>query len=197
MGELERKGSILIISLSGKKQSGKSSVANYLVNKHNFVEISWAGPLKEVVGKQLLRLSHEQLYGPEKVKEAVDLRWDMSPRELLQIIGTDLFRNGLMEDFWVRIGILSIQEAIAKGKNVVVSDTRFPNELKAIEELGGKTIRMKRIDYPTHDQHPSETSLDDSFFEFEVSAMSGQLEHVYLWVDSLVAGKSYAVSTPE
>lgn len=178
----------MIISLSGKKQSGKTSIARHLVEKHGFVEVSWAAPLKEIIGKQLLGLSNEQLYGTEQDKETIDPRWGMSPRDLLQKIGTDLFRDHFMEDFWVKVGTEKIKQLIIEDKNIVIPDTRFPNELKAVEDLGGRTVRMKRIDYPTHDQHPSETALDGAFFEFEVSANSGQLEYVYMWVDSLIGG---------
>jgi len=179
----------MIISLSGKKRSGKSSVAAYLTDKHGFVEVSWAYPLKEIIGKQLFQLSDDQLYGSDENKETVDPRWGLSPRQILQVVGTDLFRVNFMDDFWVRIGTERIKEQAALGRNVVVSDTRFPNELKAITGLGGVTIRMKRPDYPINDPHLSEIALDDETFDYDISALSGQLDHVYPVIDSMFIRK--------
>jgi hypothetical protein len=182
----------MIISLSGKKLSGKSSVAAYLVNKHGFVEVSWAAPLKEIIGKQLFRFSHDQLYDPIQ-KEVIDPRWGMSPRDILQKVGTDLFRNNLMDDFWVRIGVETIKEEIAKGNHVVLSDTRFPNELKAIEDLGGKTIRLKRSDVPSTDPHYSENALDEATFEYDIAAITGELPSIFMVMDSIVSSKDLNV----
>jgi len=186
----------MIISLSGKKRSGKSSVATYLTKKYGFVEVSWAAPLKEIIGRQLFGLTTEQLYGTEAEREAIDLRWGMSPREILQKVGTDLFRVYFMDDFWVRIGVERIKNEVANGHNVVISDTRFPNELKAAEELGSKTIRMKRPDMVSADYHDSETSLDDASFEYDISATTGHLNNVYLVIDSIVSGKGFNAVPP-
>jgi hypothetical protein len=185
----------MLISLSGKKRSGKSSVARYLIDKHGFVEVSWAYPLKEIIGVQLFGLNSDQLYGSDFDKERVDRRWGMSPREILQKVGTDLFRRHFMEDFWVRIGVDNIKDTLALGKSIVVSDTRFPNEIAAIVALGGTTIRMKRTDYPSGDTHPSETALDDSPFDYTIEAKTGHLHDVYLIIDSIVSGRS--VNVPE
>jgi len=182
----------MIISLSGKKLSGKSSVATYLVEKHGFVEVSWAYPLKEIIGKLLFRFTHAQMYDPIE-KEIVDPRWEMSPREVLQVVGTDLFRTNFMDDFWVRIGFETIKEEIAKGNNVVISDTRFPNEVKAIESLGGKIIRMKRSDMVSADTHSSESSLDNYSFEYDIIAKTGELPSVFLVIDSIILGKNSSV----
>ena len=186
----------MIISLSGKKQSGKSSVAKYLVEKYGFIEVSWANPLKEIIGRQLFGLTTEQLYGTTADREKIDQYWNLSPREILQKVGTDLFRIHFMDDFWVRIGVEKIKNEVASGHNVVISDTRFPNELKAIENLGGKTIRMKRPDYISGDYHLSETALDDASFEYDISAISGQLSTVYIVIDSIVSGKGFNAVPP-
>src|SRR3990167_4042195 len=170
----------MIISLSGKKQSGKSSVAKYLVEKYGFIEVSWANPLKEIIGRQLFGLTTEQLYGTTADREKIDQYWNLSAREILQKVGTDLFRVHFMDDFWVRIGVEKIKNEVANGHNVVISDTRFPTERKAAENLGGKTIRMKRPDMISADYHDSETSLDDASFEYDISATTGHLNDVYL-----------------
>ena len=51
-----------IIGLCGKKQSGKSTVTNFLKNSYGFYEISFAYPLKEIIGRELFGLNDDQLY---------------------------------------------------------------------------------------------------------------------------------------
>ena len=128
----------MIIGLAGKKQNGKSTVADYLTVDHKFVEVSWAGPLKQIIGMGLLGLKEHQVYGTLEDKETVDEFWGKSPRELLQIIGTDCFRNLVDPEFWVKVGIRDINLMTNSGFDVVVSDCRFPNEIEAIKNLGGQ-----------------------------------------------------------
>jgi hypothetical protein len=45
------------------------------------------------------------------------------------------------------------------GKNAIISDVRFPNETKAIKELGGVIIRVERVGLESNDTHISETAM--------------------------------------
>jgi len=87
----------------------------------------------------------------------------MTGREVLQIVGTQIFRK-LRDDVWVQatIGrILRDAPALA-----VVTDCRFPNEVKGIQEAGGKVIRLTRNPNP-NDEHVSETALDKDNFDWD------------------------------
>ena len=75
----------MIISLSGKKRAGKSITASHLVSK-GWVEVSWAYPLKEIIGRELFGLSTNQMYGTAKDKESLIEEWGMSARQILQIV---------------------------------------------------------------------------------------------------------------
>jgi hypothetical protein len=166
----------LLFGLSGKKQSGKSTVAIYLKEKYNFLEVSWADPLKQIVGKKLLGLTEFQVNGPMEKKEAIDPFWGKSPRELLQIIGTDCFRDQVHPDFWVKIGMRKIQQHLEDGYSVVVTDCRFPNELSAIKNLAGHSVRISRPDQVNKDRHPSELALDSFEHDYNISAESGDID---------------------
>ena len=163
----------MLISLSGKKQSGKSTITNDLCQA-GWIEVSWAEPLKENIGAGLFGLSREQLYGSEQDKERVDPRWGMSARYILQLVGTDMFRKQICDDFWVKLGKRRIEHFLTVG-SVVVSDTRFPNELEAVQSLGGHTVNVVRIGQINVDPHPSETALDTATFDHIISAESGAL----------------------
>ena len=65
--------------------------------------------------------------------------------------------------------------------NWIISDTRFPNELKAIKDRGGITIRIIRPDFVENtltgekfpvkvhrQEHESETALDNYKFDYEI-----------------------------
>lgn len=72
---------------------------------------------------------------------------------------------------------------IKKGYSIV-ADTRFPNELKAIKDRGGISIRVNRHNPQDGSEygwgnpnanHPSETSLDNAEFDYVVDN-SGSIE---------------------
>jgi len=155
-----------LIGLTGPRNSGKSTVAKYLCMQYGFVEVSVAGPLKDVCsvlfGWPLTRLNSNDV--ADKIwKETVDLRFGFSPRFALQKIGTDLFRNGFDEEFWCKIAIARITDLLNEGKKVVVSDVRFDNEARAIRALNGSIVAMSHIFEvkcdSSHAMHASESGI--------------------------------------
>jgi len=182
----------MIIGLCGKKQSGKSTLAAYLVKTHDFAELSWASPLKDLIGIKLLGLTKDQVYGSEVQKETIDPFWGKSPRQLLQIIGTDCFREKVDPDFWVKIGRRTIEDfSFNKGYNVVVSDCRFPNELDTIKSLqDGYVVQVTRSDRPSLDMHASETALDNyTGYDLTIDAKSGEIDKLKYQIDAFIGGK--------
>ena len=111
--------------------------------------------------------------------ENVDFIHLITVREFLQKIGTECFRDGLHKNTWVNAlfsdyktkwvptGDSVAEEDVSLEKeypNWIITDTRFPNELEAVKERGGITIRVNRVVEKNHSTHISETSLDDSEF---------------------------------
>lgn len=142
-----------IIGLCGLIGSGKDTVANHLVNKHGFYKYSWAKPLKDITSS-LFGWDRQMVDGDtvenRQLRENKDEWWskklnrEWSPRIAMQILGTEVMRNSLHSDIWVLAG----QQEILKHKNVVIPDTRFPNEIAAIREMGGQIWHVKRGYYP-------------------------------------------------
>lgn len=148
----------ILIGISGKKYSGKSTAARVLSYDFCFDETTFAEPLKQAVAI-LFNWGHLDLNnGPEK--EVVDPRWGVSPRFVLQNMGTDYLRNTFCDDFFLR----NLQNRLVDKQPslLVISDVRFPNEVEYIKNKGGYVWRIERpgLTYPK-DQHPSETALDD------------------------------------
>jgi len=133
----------ILIGLVGKKNSGKTTVANYLRTK-GFEEVVFADPLKHVV-EIIFGFDYDMLLGdtPEKRHLRNTLRdpiWNMSPVQAMQHIGTEVFRENFDKDIWVKIAGRKIDEFRRQGKNVVVSDVRFENEMEFIRQKGGQLI---------------------------------------------------------
>ena len=141
----------MIIGITGFIGSGKDTAANYLVAQHGFKRDSFAGALKDAVA-QIFGWDRELLEGltPEarEWREQVDPWWaerlnmpNLTPRWILQYWGTEVCRHGFHDDIW----IASLENKMRKtGDNIVISDVRFPNEIKAIHNAGGQVIRIKR-----------------------------------------------------
>lgn len=176
---------MFVLGLSGKKHSGKSTVAKHLVEKHGFYEMSWADPLKMHIGMSIMGFTFDQVYGERK--EVVDEYWGDTPRAFLQKIGTDLFRDQLDTDFWVKAGKRHIAKLQEGGHNkIVVSDCRFPNEVEAITQMGGRSIRVTRENYHVPDFHASETALDGFKFDGVISAESGNVEMLLVRAEQML-----------
>ncbi len=174
----------MLIGLHGKAQSGKSTVAEHLF-KHGFDEMTFAYPLKELV-VDLFDLSWDQVID-EELKEKIDLRYGMSPRRMLQYLGTDVFRQ-MYPDIWIDHLIRRTKRLKKLSENgpdvrLVVSDVRFKNEKEAIEKEGGHVWKIVRGNNPGSASgiqgHASECDLDsvpDSGFSAVLVAESGDIE---------------------
>jgi len=162
---------IKIIGITGKKFSGKDTLGNYFVEKYGFEKIAYADTLKEAV-RVIFDFDDEQLYGNKK--EILDDFWKITPRQALQFIGTDLFRNHIHElipdikkDIWIWVVKRKIASQLKKNPNkkFVITDIRFPDELQAVKDLGGITIKIQR-DNISCDAHESEILIDNLETEY-------------------------------
>tara|TARA_R110000822_G_scaffold1894_6_gene9070 strand:- start:257 stop:946 length:690 start_codon:yes stop_codon:yes gene_type:complete len=98
----------------------------------------------------------------------------MSVRELLQKLGTEAMRDGLHTNVWVNALFADYKGpklSQYNPSNWIITDMRFPNEMEAIVERKGITIRVTRPvkkSKTTAKLHPSETSLDKAKFDYEI-----------------------------
>ena len=91
-------------------------------------------------------------------------------RDIMQVLGTDLLRQGFNNNIHVAATLGSIKE----NEKVIITDMRFPNELEAVKKHNGITIRINRglvertgkmIQGP---EHISETALDNAEFDYVI-----------------------------
>jgi len=147
-----------IIGFSGKKEGGKTTAVNDLIERYGelkVVQMSFAGELKRIVRKCFVPSDWNLNFDSDMDKSRV-LPCGRTLREMLQLVGTDWFRK-VYPDVWVNTFKHNLQ--FMTTNKIIISDVRFPNELKAIQEMGGHVIRFTRN--PHNDQHESETALDN------------------------------------
>lgn len=145
----------MIIGFVGFIGSGKDTAADYLVNFHGFRRDSFANTLKDAVAA-VFGWDRVLLEGRTKEarewRERVDPWWaerlgkpNLTPRWILQYWGTEVCRQGFHDDIW----IASLENKMRRTTdNIVISDVRFPNEIKAIHNAGGKVVRIVRGEDP-------------------------------------------------
>jgi len=141
----------MIIGICGLIGAGKDTAADYLVNLHHFRRESFASTLKDAVA-QVFGWDRTMLEGRTKQarewREQIDPWWAdrlnmprLTPRWILQYWGTEVCRHGFHDDIW----IASLENKLRRSQDdVVISDCRFPNEISAIKNAGGRVIRVVR-----------------------------------------------------
>lgn len=160
----------MIIAFAGRKQSGKTTCAEFIQNIYSqyFTGTSkiynFADPLKQNICIDILGLTYDQCYGPDdKKNELVDCYWNnsqLSAREVMQIVGTDVFRN-MKQNVWSDAIIRRINKE--KPDIGIIADCRFPNEVDAVKNAGGITIKLTRN--PHNSDHASEMALDPDHYD--------------------------------
>lgn len=143
---------LILLGVCGSINAGKDTLADCLVANHGFKRIAFAAALKDIVARlfgwdrRMLEGCDAKLRAQREVKDAY---WsqvfgrDITPRHILQIMGTEVIRNSLHKDMWVKIVEREIKQGV-HGARVVITDARFPNEIAMIRALGGKVVRVKR-----------------------------------------------------
>lgn len=172
----------IIIGLAGKKNSGKSEVARILVRHRGFTEATFAGELK-ATARRLYGLSNEQVNGTQEEKEAIDPRWGLSPRQILQRLGTNVGRE-VHPLTWIR----ALERVIDAEPHYpwVVPDARFQNEVNSLRARGATILCIVRPGLQSSDDHASESG--DGIVPDALVINDGTLEELETKVLAIVDG---------
>lgn len=144
-----------IIALLGRAGSGKSTIANHLVEHFGAKRYSFAAPLKLMVG-EIFAFTKEQLYGTQAEKEAIDPRYDMSARDANKVVGTAA-RKYLGESVWLEACLHSIRKD--NPKIAVIDDCRYVNEATYLSKIG-HVVKLVCPSRQDTGKHPSEREVD-------------------------------------
>lgn len=142
----------MLIGIVGFIGSGKGTVGSILSEKYEFTQDSFAAPLKDAVAA-IFGWDRTLLEGatPESRmwRELPDKFWSekfrkpFSPRLALQLMGTEAGRDVFHKDVWVT----SLLKR-SKGRDTVITDVRFKNEINLIKENNGIVVRVRRGEEP-------------------------------------------------
>ena len=152
----------LIIGLVGFIGAGKGTVGE-LLRLHGYKQASFAGALKDTASV-LFGWDRALLEGDTVesriFREQKDDFWssrfgyDFSPRLALQLLGTEAGRDVFHKDVW----IYALENRIRQLPKVVITDTRFPNEIEFIRANGGVIVEVKRGERPEWYDHALHTN---------------------------------------
>lgn len=174
-----------IIGLLGGAGAGKSTVAAYLRDSYGAKVYTLAKPLKQLVGLAF-ELTDDQLYGSQESKEAVDPRYNVSPRWLLQRLGTQGIRTVFGEDVWVNLCLKNIRNDAPR--LAVIDDVRFENESAHIRMAQGVVWRLNSTrKYSNADQtHQSEAEWLKAPYDDRITHDGENLALLLAKVDALM-----------
>ena len=187
-----------LIGISGKTGSGKDTVgkiiqcltANYPTE--NIVEI-----LKGIGDYKLLPFSDETNW---QIKKFAKFLQKLGTEAMRDRLHTNVWINALFADYKPQDGLKGFVFTLKDGgkqfvesqlsyPSWIITDMRFPNEMEAVKERGGITIRVNRkikiggddygytyvdVKQAVKDgimaaEHLSETALDDAKFDYEIN----------------------------
>jgi hypothetical protein len=165
----------LLIALGHQARVGKDTVATLLESKiggQDTIRLSFAAPLYKLSAVV-------QTYLGKPVEKVPPL---------LQALGTTV-RECYGEDYWVNILVATVVDTIrsSPGTSIIVTDLRYPNEMKALKSIGFTMVRVTRCNriIDRDPRHPSETALLGAEFDYTV-CNDGTMEDLDSMVDTLL-----------
>lgn len=152
-----------IIGIVGFQGSGKDTVGNFLIDDYGYTKDSFAASLKDATAA-IFGWDRTLLEGTtaesRQWREQPDVWWEtrldwpthagrhiserFTPRAALQLMGTDVLRLNFCNELWIHSLSKRLEMRRTLGEDVVITDCRFPNEIRAIKDAGGIVIRVKR-----------------------------------------------------
>lgn len=202
---------VKLLGVCGRKRHGKDTVGEFLWQDFGFTPIGFADPIKRIC-MDIYGLSYDQCFGTETDKETIDERWGLTPRYIMQKVGTEMGRE-VHKDTWVRYCFDKINMA-SRGEHVlihiperrgffpasesgrdltrwVITDVRYPEEADSVRAHGGKVIKVFRPDLieAYQDQHASETNIDrieEDLFITNNSTLAFLRDRVALFVGGIL-----------
>jgi hypothetical protein len=142
-----------LIGLTGKARSGKDTVGNFILGAVGGYTYAFADPIRAMLRGFGIDMSDPYW---QANKETVIPSLGVSPRHLMQTLGTEWGRKLVNPDVWL---ILAKQKLLKNGPGMIVTDVRFENEAKWIRDAGGLLIHIERPDSQPVQTHESEMGI--------------------------------------
>lgn len=161
-----------LIGFTGPAGAGKSTAANWALGCHkNVLRMSFASPFKAAMQGMIHSVrprdhattASEYINSRDLKEKPIPFLANVTPRRLMQTLGTEWGRNTIHPDFWVLIAAQKIERMLGHSYRqgsiklqAVFDDVRFQNEADMIRAYGGVVVRIERPDLPAVEAHASE-----------------------------------------
>jgi hypothetical protein len=160
-----------LLGLAGKAGSGKGTASKFLRDYYGYQVCPLAEPLKKALNAAFGWQMHQ--WEDRKWKEAVDIRYGISPRRAAQLMGTE-FRELLgVHDLWLRT--ILYRPTLKGTKGIVVDDLRYDFEADWIRDNGGLVIHITRDNLPQVVAHSSEAGVNMKDEDFYIENITGAI----------------------
>lgn len=149
---------IKLVGIHGKAGSGKDTVARFLTDTFkNCYATAFASSLKKSAA-EAFGISYND-FDDRDLKETINPNWGLSPRQIAQFFGTEIFRETIQQlnpdigrDFWIKRLALRLNNTLLpenegeydSGDMMVISDVRFQNEYDWVISNQGIIIHLTR-----------------------------------------------------
>lgn len=145
---------IPIIGLAGRARSGKDTVASFIIAARGGYRYGFADPIRAML--KPIGVDMDNPYWNAH-KEEVIPALGVSPRKLMQTLGTEWGRNLINPELWL---ILARQRLLNRGPGMIVADVRFENEAAWVRKCGGLIVHVIRRDATAVEEHSSESGIE-------------------------------------
>ena len=181
-----------VVLISGLSGSGKTTIAEYLTRKYNFVNFALGDKVKELT-YDLLKLFNVPI---NSIKDLYNEQTKHKYRHYMQQISTECCKKCFGKNIWCQTLTNSPKfiTAVKNGYNIVISDIRFTEEQEYFKKLSTDviTINIKR-DGLQQMKHISESQINLSF-DYELSNNS-DIKNVYAQIDKILLQKEQQEKT--
>lgn len=170
----------MIIGFTGKIGVGKTTTSEWFVRNQGFIRLSYADPIRKAM-TGLTGLSMKHLTDQVLKEKVIPGLPGITPRIMMQKLGTDYARNLISRDFFIWRMRKAVKEN--SGKRIVIDDVRFSNEANLIRELGGKVFKLTReFKSSSQAEHISENSINPSDIDVTIKCLeSANKTAEYVW----------------
>jgi len=179
------------ISLSGVMGAGKTTLAEHFEFRYTLTRVAWGDAMKIEFfdamrsGEMPSFIEKPDLLFPNIQSDQRKISWvdrhKPEVRTALQKYATE-YRRAQEPDYWVKRGLARIDEFLKQGRTIVVDDTRFPDEVRALKSRGfiaaildvlpeqqAERIMQRDSHFdPKSREHPSEHALDGWKFDSRI-----------------------------
>lgn len=142
-----------IIGLAGQARVGKDTAAALILQQTRGYRYSFAEPIRQML--KALGVDMSLPYWMENKEETIP--WlGVSPRRLMQTLGTEWGREMISDRIWLQMAEHVLRQ---NGPGMVITDVRFDNEAEWVRENGGIVVHVRRGAAPKVEAHASEAGV--------------------------------------